>query len=184
MRNNNLMITRELWSMQANQLIASCHYNLDTLSWAWGFRLLERELSLDLKNLSIYLKAKMPSVSLLGISQLLQIQYILDLLKAFGFFYLNKAKIHTLNHSMGRKKKNALALEVNSLAWTPPLWCLACFLIIIWAKCNFIIFSTSIAIYLLAVTCSTYVSPWFHRMELHNTSTFCHPDNQSENASL
>ena len=73
----------------------------------------------------------MPSVSLLGISQLLQIQYILDLLKAFGFFYLNKAKIHTLNHSMGRKKKNALALEVNSLAWTPPLWCLACFLIII-----------------------------------------------------
>lgn len=81
---------------------------------------------------------------------------------------------------MGRKKKNALAWEVNSLAWIPPLWCLACFLIIIWAKCNFIIFSTSIAIYLLAVTCSTYVSPWFHRTELHNTSTFCHPDNQSE----
>lgn len=31
LRNSNFMITREVWSMGADGLIASCHYNLNTL---------------------------------------------------------------------------------------------------------------------------------------------------------
>lgn len=93
LRNSNFMITREVWSMGADGV--NCNVtNLNTLRVSLEALATERDRQNTgtWKILSIYLKAKMSSVSLLGISQLLQIQYILDLLKAFGFLISTKLR--------------------------------------------------------------------------------------------